>query len=118
MDSDLSSTTPDQPQRILISDPTGLCLQSKDLPPSDAGIYSSLTHLASQLSDAATAGSSSAPPLITIETSRTITMVKEYDGHAVAVQVPVRQGEEEATRGQQSTGTASTSSSTTEPAAK
>ena len=54
-------------------------------------MYTSLARLASQLSPAAEGG---APPLVTIETNEAAILVKEYDGHAVALTVPNSKVEE------------------------
>ena len=86
---------------ILCNDPTGLCLSAtgsfvvKDkakpiLANMDdavvSGVYTSLTKLAQQLHpDNAPA---SAAPLITIETEDSNLLIKEYDGHAIALKVP------------------------------
>ena len=56
----------------------------------NSGVYTSLTKLASTLTPCQTAKSTSAsPPLITIEMEgRTSILIKEYDGHTVAIRVP------------------------------
>jgi hypothetical protein len=85
---------------FLCNDPNGLCLVAKgkmmtnDPTNSNSGVYTSLVRLASQLQEhqpsvnkeSTTHNSSS--PLITIETDTTAILVKEYDGHAVAMRVP------------------------------
>jgi hypothetical protein len=70
---------------IICNDATGLCLSGQTA--SDTGVFTNLTRLASQLEGNT---SSSAPPLITIETDSYAWLVKEYEGgQAVAMQVPV-----------------------------
>ena len=78
---------------IMCNDPNGLCLVSKGKMDGDkdSGVYTSLARLASQLSPQqhATINNESPPaPLITIETDTTSILVKEYDGHTVAMKVP------------------------------
>lgn len=71
----------------LCNDPNGMCLGSRgDIDDSKSGVYTSLVKLASQLRPG------SEPPLITIEYEKAALMVKEYDGHAVALRVPVTEG--------------------------
>ena len=89
---------------LLCNDPSGLCLsatgaflmddsKSKQLQSVDdmasSGVYTSLTKLAQQLQtpDAGNPAASMAP-LITIETDSCNILVKEYDGHAIAMKVP------------------------------
>lgn len=83
----------------LINDPNGLCLLSKgsmmannnNTGSSNRGVYTSLTRLASTLipsinNDDNTAHST---PLVTIEMEGTSSiLIKEYDGHTVAMKVP------------------------------
>ena len=75
---------------ILCNDTTGLCLSSQgemgDVS-KNSGTYTNLVRLASQLQPAQ---SSDAPPLITIETDDTATLVKEYDGNTVTMKVPMK----------------------------
>ena len=84
---------------ILCNDPSGLCLSAtgsfvernaKKLTNMDdavtSGVYTSLTKLAQQLPPAA---SNAPPPLITVETDDFNLLLKEYDGHAIALKVPV-----------------------------
>lgn len=72
----------------LCNDPDGMCLGSRgDIDDSKSGVYTSLVKLASQLDPG------SEPPLITIETDKAALLVKEYDGHAVALRVPVTENE-------------------------
>jgi len=71
---------------ILCNDPSGLCVASQNLDVSQSGVYTSLLRLASQLQQQGEATDSS--PLITIETDTSAILVKEYDGHAVALRVP------------------------------
>ena len=78
---------------FLCNDPSGLCLISRgDMnSDNDSGVYTSLVRLASQLSphQKATMNNESVPaPLITIETDASSILVKEYDGHTVAMKVP------------------------------
>jgi Ragulator complex protein LAMTOR5 len=76
---------------ILANDVNGLCLVSKgNMPMShESGDYTNLTRLASKLTPYANSGSNSSPPLITIEMEGpTSLLIKEYDGHTVALQVP------------------------------
>ena len=74
---------------ILCNDPNGLCLVSKGNMNSDesGGVYTSLARLASQLSPH---NESLPAPLVTIETESTSILVKEYNGHTVAMKVPNR----------------------------
>lgn len=89
---------------LLCNDRSGLCLsatgafltdnaKSKQLQSLDdmasSGVYTSLTKLAQQLQtpDAGNPAASMAP-LITIETDDFNVLVKEYDGHAIALKVP------------------------------
>ena len=82
---------------ILCNDPTGLCLSATgsfmekkkgSLANMDdavnSGVYTSLTKLAQQLP----ATDTSSTPLITVETEDFNLLVKEYDGHAIALKVP------------------------------
>lgn len=72
---------------ILCNDPSGLCLASKgSIDASNSGVYTSLVRLASQLKNKGEATDSS--PLITIECDTSAILVKEYDGHTVALRVP------------------------------
>lgn len=79
---------------ILCNDPSGLCLMSKGTMKDneDSGAYTSLARLASQLSflqqQQVTNMSNGESPLITIETDTSRILIKEYDGHAVAMKVP------------------------------
>lgn len=67
------------------NDRNGLCLGSRGaMDASKSGVFTSLVKLAAQLDPG------SDPPLITIETDKAALLVKEYDGHAVALRVPVR----------------------------
>lgn len=87
---------------ILVNDLNGLCLVSKGKMAADStsddtnsGVYTSLTRLASTLTphQTAIANNENPPsPLITIEMDGPASiLVKEYDGHAVAVKVPNRE---------------------------
>lgn len=89
---------------ILVNDLNGLCLVSKGSMSSTAtksssdgissGVYTSLARLASTLTpyQTATMNNENPPsPLITIEMDgRASILIKEYDGHTVAVKVPNR----------------------------
>ncbi|CAJ1952542.1 unnamed protein product [Cylindrotheca closterium] len=72
---------------ISCNDPSGLCLLSKGTMTSanNSGIYTTLVRLAAQLQ---TQQGNVEVPLISIETKSYSIMVKEYDGHAVAMKVP------------------------------
>lgn len=66
------------------NDRDGLCLGSRGaMNANTSGVFTSLVKLASQLDPGGE------PPLITIETDKAALLVKEYDGHAVALRVPV-----------------------------
>lgn len=89
VESILTGSNRDGVAGILANDVNGLCLVSKGSMPEgvDSGVYTNLTRLASQLS-AATA-SSNINPLITIELEGPASLlIKEYDGHTVAIKVP------------------------------
>ena len=87
---------------ILVNDLNGLCLVSKgnmsstgEKPPAsdnNSGVYTSLTRLASTLTpyQTATMNNENPPsPLITIEMEGPASIIiKEYDGHTVAMKVP------------------------------
>ncbi|KAG7369192.1 regulator complex protein LAMTOR5 [Nitzschia inconspicua] len=76
---------------ILVNDVNGLCLVSKgDMPMThDSGVYTNLTRLASKLTPDGKSGANSTPPLITIEMDGPASLlIKEYDGHTVAMKVP------------------------------
>lgn len=95
---------------ILCNDPLGLCLgatgnflnhsnnnnnnNNKQMSIDDSinsGVYTSLTKLAFQLqpgSSSADTSAASSAPLITIETEESNLLIKEYDGHAIALKVP------------------------------
>mmetsp|Transcript_7235 Transcript_7235/g.10222 ORF Transcript_7235/g.10222 Transcript_7235/m.10222 type:complete len:145 (-) Transcript_7235:115-549(-) len=71
----------------LCNDPSGLCLGSRGaIDSSKSGIYTSLVRLAAQIDHG---GDTNDVPLITIETKDSAVLVKEYDGHTVALRVPV-----------------------------
>lgn len=75
---------------ILCNDPMGLCIAAEGAAAtsdeaSNAGVFTSMVRLASQLQGAA---ESSVSPLITIETDEASILVKTYDGHTVALRVP------------------------------
>ncbi|OEU15592.1 hypothetical protein FRACYDRAFT_240285 [Fragilariopsis cylindrus CCMP1102] len=88
---------------ILVNDLNGLCLISKGNMSSSAttntntnnsGVYTSLTRLASTLTPYQTANMNNEnppSPLITIELEGASSiLIKEYDGHTVAMKVPNR----------------------------
>lgn len=73
---------------IICNDPNGLCLAaSGDMNKKTSGVYTSLLRLASGLS----AGTQGGEPCkrIVIETASATIHVKEYEGHAVAMKVPL-----------------------------
>jgi hypothetical protein len=74
---------------ILCNDPSGLCLISKGNMncENESGAYTNLVRLASQLHPQQQAAMNEAP-LITIESDSTSILVKEYDGHTVAMKAP------------------------------
>lgn len=69
---------------ILCNDASGLCLMSEGDVQGPPGIYTNLVRLASQLSPQ----EEGSTPLITLESESSAIFVKEYDGRAVAIQVP------------------------------
>jgi hypothetical protein len=73
---------------VLCNDANGLCLISEGAMRGEinAGVYTSLVKLASQLSPQAQANHN--PPLITLESQASAVLIKEYDGRTVAIQVP------------------------------
>ena len=87
---------------VLCNDPSGLCVSATGTFVSSnstttqlhqtmddtaaSGVYTSLTKLAQQLHPDADAAA--AAPLITIESDDFNLLVKEYDGHAIALKVP------------------------------
>lgn len=78
---------------ILVNDPTGLCIASKgDIDTENSGIYTSLVRLAAQLPEVKNSIDSRVSPLITIEFGSHAMIVKEYDGHVVALRVPMSFG--------------------------
>jgi Ragulator complex protein LAMTOR5 len=75
---------------ILCNDSSGLCLASRGTmmgETGNSGVYTSLVRLASQLHQQGDSNGD-ATPLITIETEKSAVLVKEYDGHVIAVRVP------------------------------
>ena len=68
-------------ESVVCNDSNGLCLFQKGSLPATNN-FTSLVRLANQLN------SSEAQPLITIETPDSAILIKEYEGHTVAVQVP------------------------------
>jgi hepatitis B virus X-interacting protein len=66
----------------ICNDQNGLCLGSRGAAIMDeakSGVFTSLVKLASKLDPG------SEPPLIAIETEESVLLIKEYDGHAVAL---------------------------------
>jgi len=81
----------------LCNDPSGLCLGSRGaIDSSKSGIYTSLVRLAAQIDHG---GDTNDVPLITIETQDSAVLVKEYDGHTVALRVPKEQDTVEVSTG-------------------
>jgi len=69
---------------IICNDPNGLCLAaSGDMDKKTSGVYTSLLRLASGL------GGEEPCKRIVIETTSATIHVKEYEGHAVAMKVPL-----------------------------
>jgi hypothetical protein len=90
---------------ILCNDSVGLCLSSKgEIDSSNSGVYTNLVRLASQLQQQGEATDSA--PLITIETDASALLVKEYDGHAVALRVPITSASKEPSNGEDTSGDA------------
>jgi len=82
---------------ILVNDLNGLCLLCKGdmADTNNSGVYTSLTRLASALTpyQMSSMGNDNppSPPLITIELEGAASiLIKEYDGHTVAMKVPNR----------------------------
>eukprot|EP00934_Nitzschia_sp_Nitz4_P008948 Nitzschia sp. Nitz4//scaffold178_size73299//26025//26339//NITZ4_005701-RA/size73299-processed-gene-0.4-mRNA-1//1//CDS//3329539128//8938//frame0 len=75
---------------ILCNDVNGLCLVSKGNMSAQAnsGVYSNMVRLASQLSPNQSSADANNAPLITIECDTSTFLVKDYNGHAVALRVP------------------------------
>ena len=75
----------------LCNDPAGLNLHSRgNIDASKAGSYTSLARLATQLDG----GGGVEAPVISIETDKAATIVKEYAGHCVVLRVPTTKVEE------------------------
>jgi Ragulator complex protein LAMTOR5 len=73
----------------LCNDESGFCLEARgSLDSRTSGVYTSLVRLASQLE-----GQIEGVPLITIESGKGNIMVKEFDGHAVAVRIPSKESD-------------------------
>lgn len=71
----------------LCNDESGFCLEARgSLDPRTSGVYTSLVRLASQLE-----GRQEGVPLITIESEKGNIIVKEFDGHTVAVRIPCKE---------------------------
>jgi hypothetical protein len=82
---------------LLANDVNGLCLVCRgDMPMKhETGVYTNLTRLASKLTPCTSAAEDGNPtshtstPLITIEMEGSASiLIKEYDGHTVAIKVP------------------------------
>jgi hypothetical protein len=68
----------------LCNDASGFCVSAVgSMDPKTSGVYTSLVRLASQFQ-----GHEGDVPLITIETAKGNLLVKEFDGHTVALRVP------------------------------
>jgi hypothetical protein len=88
---------------IVANDMNGLCLISKGnnfMDSNDTGVYTSLTRLASQLTPYQQASMNNntatnpSSPLISIEMEGPASLlIKEYDGHTVAIKVPNKTNE-------------------------
>lgn len=90
----------------ICNDRNGSCLAAKGaVAASTSGVFTSLTKLASQINPG------SDPPLITIETDKAALLVKEYDGHAVALRVPVTAGTGSSSNAEKSSATQATEKS-------
>ena len=75
-------------ESVIVNDPNGLCLTATgDMNQRTSGVYTSLWKLASQLSGPV--------KRVVIETKTGIIHLKEYEGHAVAMKVPIKQDENE-----------------------
>jgi hypothetical protein len=93
---------------ILCTDTSGLCVASEgSIDVSTSGVYTNMVRLASKLQGY----SREAEPLITIETDDSTTLIKSYDGHTVALQVPTTSGDVIGTGGGNATGIESGSDS-------
>ena len=69
----------------LCNDPSGFCVSAVgSMDPKTSGVYTSLVRLASQFQGHEEGDA----PLITIETAKGNLLVKEFDGHTVALRVP------------------------------
>ena len=65
-------------------DQNGLCLKKKgDISALHAGTYTAIIRLASQLE-----GFESTSVMVSMETDRSATVIKQYDGHTVVMKVP------------------------------
>mmetsp|Transcript_54468 Transcript_54468/g.162771 ORF Transcript_54468/g.162771 Transcript_54468/m.162771 type:complete len:111 (-) Transcript_54468:163-495(-) len=72
---------------VLCNDPSGLCLGFRgSVDSSESGTYTSIARLAAQL-DGSNGGVD--VPLVSVETDKAATLIKEYDGHAVVLRTPV-----------------------------
>ena len=77
----------------LCNDPAGLNLHLRgNIDASKAGAYTSLARLATQLDG----GGGVEAPVISIETDKAATIVKEYAGHCVVLRVPTSKADESA----------------------
>ena len=68
---------------MVVNDPSGLCLVNKGSITDNTGALTNLTRLAQQLQS----NENTSNPLIALEYASTSILLKDYDGHAVAVQV-------------------------------
>ena len=81
----------ESPQGLMCCDESGLCLKKEgDINPLHAGAYTAMIRLASQLEGFESTGTSA---VISMETDRSSTIVKQYDGHTVVMKVPAKGGE-------------------------
>ena len=81
---------------ILCNTPDGLCLTSRgNMDQEKSGIFTNLVRLSWQLSAATKGGApnerGNGKPLIAIEMDSTSILIKEYDGHTVAMRVPSKE---------------------------
>lgn len=71
-------------QGLMCCDQNGLCLKTKgDINPLHAGTYTAMIRLASQLD-----GIESTSVMVSMETDRSVTVIKQYDDHTVVMKVP------------------------------
>ena len=71
-------------QGLMCCDQSGLCLKKKgDINPHHSGTYTAMMRLALQLD-----GLESSSVVISMETDKSATVIKQYDGHTVVMKVP------------------------------